>query len=59
MFVLIPIIIIAGLFIVFSFVPFIWRRPLWGPRRHMMYRPFFGHHRGMGHHPMGHHHRHW
>ncbi len=39
MFVLIPIIIVAGLFIVFSFAPFLWRRPMWGPRPRMMYRP--------------------
>ena len=54
MLVLIPIIIVAGLFIVASFAPFLWRRSLWGPRPRMMYRPLVRYHR-----PFHHHHRHW
>jgi hypothetical protein len=56
---LIPIIIVAGLFIVFSFAPILWRRPFWG-RWGMMRRPMIHHRPMMGHRPhMGPHHRHW
>jgi len=54
LFVLIPVLIVVGLFIAASFVPFLWR-PFWGPRPRMMRRPLVRHHRHM-YRP---HHRHW